>query len=143
MSKQTEKKLDPTPIITTDWKLGRKKYSDKWKDSKTGKRGSAFYFVPTGSSQEYEQEFKNDDDSTTKVTYERVFFGKPEERESLPCLRFNGAKPVLDLLPDEVMVNCNPDFKGKPYMPITIFNQKIKAGFTIQSVTSTTIHGNA
>ena len=130
------KKLDPTPIIVADWKVGTKRYSKKQKDSKTGKAGSAYYFIPTGSSQEHEQEFKTDDGTTTSITYERVFFGKPEERDSLPCLRFNGAKPVLDLLPDTVMVNCNPDFKGKPYMPISVFNDKIKQGLVVTDATS-------
>ena len=130
------KKLDPTPIIPTDWKEGTKRYSKKWKDSKTGKAGSAYYFIPTGSSQEYEQEFKTDDGATTSVSYERVFFGKPEERENLPCLRFNGAKPVLDLLPDTVMVNCNKEFSGKPFMPIAIFNEKVKQGLVVTDATS-------
>ena len=130
------KKLDPTPINPADWKEGTKRFSPKWKDSKTGKAGSAYYFIPTGSSEEYEQEFNTTDGTTTKVTYERVFFGKPEDRDALPCLRFNGAKPVLDLLPDTVMVNCNKDFKGKPFMPISVFNDKIKQGLVVTDATS-------
>ena len=130
------KKLDSTPINTAYWKEGTKRFSKKWKDSKTGKAGSAYYFIPTGSSEEYEQEFNTTDGTTAKITYERVFFGKPEERDSLPCLRFNGAKPVLDLLPDTVMVNCNKDFKGKPFMPVAIFNAKIKQGFVVTDTTS-------
>ena len=130
-------KLDSTPINPADWREGTKRYSKKWVDTKTGKAGSAYYFIPTGSSQEYEQEFKTDDGSTTSVSYERVYFSNTEERDSLPCLRFNGAKPVLDLLPDTVMVNCNKDFKGKPFMPIAIFNQKIKQGLVVTDATST------
>ena len=137
------KKLDSTPINTADWKEGTKRFSKKWKDSKTGKAGSAYYFIPTGSSEEYEQEFNTTDGTTAKITYERVFFGKPEERDSLPCLRFNGAKPVLDLLPDTVMVNCNKEFSGKPYMPISVFNDKIKQGYVVTDTTSTTVQANA
>ena len=137
------KKLDPTPIIVADWKVGTKRYSKKWKDSKTGKAGSAYYFIPTGSSQEYEQEFKTDDGATTSVSYERVFFGKPEDREKLPCLRFNGAKVVLDILPDTVMVNCNPEFSGRPFMPISVFNDKIKQGLVVTDATTTAVHGQA
>ena len=137
------KKLDTTPINPADWREGTKRYSPNWKDSKTGKAGSAYYFIPTGSSQEYEQEFKTDDNATTKISYERVFFGKPEERENLPCLRFNGAKPVLDLLPDTVMVNCNKEFSGKPFMPISVFNDKVKHGYIVSDVPSTTIQGQA
>lgn len=129
-------KLDTTPINPADWKEGTKRFSKKWKDSKTGKAGSAYYFIPTGSSQEYTQQFKTDDNTTTSISYERVFFGKPEERENLPCLRFNGAKPVLDLLPDTVMVNCNKEFSGKPFMPIAIFNEKVKQGLVVTDATS-------
>ena len=130
-------KHDTTPITPADWKEGTKRFSKKWKDSKTGKAGSAYYFIPTGSSQEYTQQFKTDDNTTTSISYERVFFGKPEERENLPCLRFNGAKPVLDLLPDTVMVNCNKEFSGKPFMPIAIFNEKVKQGLVVTDATST------
>ena len=137
------KKLDATPINPADWREGTKRYSKKWADTKTGKAGSAYYFIPTGSSQEYEQEFKTDDGATTSVTYERVFFGKPEEREKLPCLRFNGAKVVLDILPDTVMVNCNPEFSGRPFMPISVFNDKIKQGLVVTDATSTAVHGQA
>jgi len=137
MSEPT-KTLEPTPINPSEWKKGTKRFSDKWKDSSTGKSGSAYYFIPTGLSQEYTQAFDTDDGTSTQVTYERVYFGKPEERDELPCLRFNGAKPVLDLLPDEVMVNCNKNFKGKPFMPIAIFNAKIQQGLVVTDTTSTT-----
>ena len=136
-------KLDTTPINPADWKEGTKRFSKKWKDSKTGKAGSAYYFIPTGSSQEYTQQFKTDDNTTTSISYERVFFGKPEERENLPCLRFNGAKPVLDLLPDTVMVNCNKEFSGKPFMPIAIFNEKIQQRLVVTDATSPAVHGQA
>ena len=137
------KKLDSTPINPADWREGTKRYSKKWADTKTGKAGSAYYFIPTGSSQEYEQEFKTDDGSTTSVSYERVFFGKPEDRAKLPCLRFNGAKVVLDILPDTVMVNCNPEFSGRPFMPISVFNDKIKQGLVVTDATTTAVHGQA
>ena len=137
------KKLNTTPINPADWREGTKRFSKKWKDSKTGKAGSAYYFIAPGSSQEYDQEFKTDDGATTSITYERVFFGKPEEREKLPCLRFNGAKPVLDLLPDTVMVNCNKEYKGKPFMPISVFNDKIKQGYVVTDATTAAVHGQA
>ena len=131
-----KKKLDPTPINPSDWKRGTKRFSKTWKDTKTGKAGSAYYFIPTGSSSQHSQEFETSDGSTTSITYDRVFFGKAEERDNLPCLRFNGAKPVLDLLPEEVMVNCNKDFTGRPFMPIAVFDAKIKQGHVVTDTTS-------
>ena len=138
------KKETVAPIIITDWKKGILKFSKDWKDTNTGKRGSAFYFIPTGSSHESIADFADADGKTVSLTANLVFFGKDADRDSLPSLQFNGGKAVHNILPDTMMVNINPKYTGsKRYMPVEVFDAQISQGNVITEAMDTSVHADA
>ena len=132
------------PLIITDWLEGILRWSPKWKDTVTGKRGSAFYFIPTGSSHESVADFADEDGKTISLTANLVFFGKSEDRDKLPSLQFNGGKAVHNILPDTMMVNINPKYAGvKRYMPVDIFEKEVAQGNVITEAVDTSVPANA
>ena len=144
MKKETVAPVIVAPIIITDWKLGRLDWSPKWKDSDTGKRGSAFYWIQTGSSHASTADFTDADGKTTSLTANLVFFGKDEERANLPSLQFNGGKAVHNILPDTIMVNVNKNYTGvKRYMPVEVFEAQIAQGNVITEAVDTSVHADA
>ena len=135
-----KKEITVAPIIITEWKLGKLDWSPKWKDTVTGKRGSAFYWIQTGSSHASTADFTDENDQTISLTANLVFFGKPEERDNLPSLQFNGGKAVHNILPDTMMVNVNKNYTGiKRYMPVEIFEAQITQGNVITEAVDTSI----
>ncbi len=145
MKKGTTKPTDTTvqpinvaPIVITDWKLANLAWSKKWKDSQTGKRGSAYYWIPNGTSYESTADFTDENGNTTSVTANLVFFGDDADRSKLPSLQFNGGKAVHNILPDTIMVNINPKYTGvKRYMPVEVFEAQIAQGNVITEAVDT------
>ena len=132
--------INVAPIVITDWKEGILKWSPDWKDTNTGKKGSAFYFIPTGSSHESIADFTDEDGNTTSITANLVFFGKDEDRSKLPCLQFNGGKAIHNILPEEMMVNVNPKYTGvKRYMPVEVFEAQVAQGNVITEAIDTSV----
>ena len=135
----------PKTIIQEDWKKAVVKYSDKWADDATGKLGSCYYAIQTGQNDKSTASFETDDGASLSIGYERVFFAKPEERDNLPKIRFNGGKPVYNKMKEKmpiIYVNCNRSYKGVFYMSEARYNKYIKNGHvalpvdTMQSLTS-------
>ena len=125
--KSTAPKL-PTTIVKEDWKKGEIRFSKKWKDSFTNKPGSAYYFIPTGQRDVSSAQFKTDDGSNQSFGFTRNFFAKPEERDNLPVLQFDGGRPIFEMLKEkmpELMINCNKDYNGKFYMTVEQYNKYI------------------
>ena len=134
------KAIPIAPLVSTDWKLGILRFSKKWADTVTGKKGSAFYFIPTGSSHESVADFEDENGKTVSLTANLVFFGKDGERDKLPSLQFNGGKAVHNILPDEMMVNINPEYTGsKRYMPVDIFEKEVAQGNVITEAVDTSV----
>ena len=134
------KKANVAPLIISDWKKGILSWSAKWKDSLTGKRGSAFYYIQTGSSHASTADFADADGKTISLTANLVFFGKDADRDSLPSLQFNGGKAVHNILPDTMMVNINPEYTGtKRYMPVEVFDAQIAQGNVITEAVDTSV----
>ena len=109
----------PTTIDITEWKVGQIKWSEKWIDAKTEKRGSAFYSIQLGQTDKGVAEFTTDDNATQAIQVTRNFFAKPEEREKLPVIQFSGGKPVYEKLKKQmpiVYININPEYQGHFYM---------------------------
>ena len=106
----------------------------------TGKRGSAFYLIQTGSSHESVADFTDEDGKKISLTANLVFFGKAEDRDKLPSLQFNGGKAVHNILPDTMMVNINPKYAGaKRYMPVDIFEKEVAQGNVITEAVDTSV----
>ena len=144
MSNSTKKPIKPAvpklpaTIVQTEWKKGEIRFSKKWAASKTGKEGSAYYFIPTGQKDESSFSFKTDDGATKQFGITRNFFAKPEERDNLPVIQFDGGRPVFDKLEKEMPVlyiNCNKDYKGFFYMSPERFQRYIDEGKVVLSNT--------
>lgn len=126
----------PSTIVPSDWKKATIRFSKKWKDSLTDKPGSAYYFIQLGQKDESIADFKADDGSTIPLGFSRNFIGKQEDRDKLPLLQFNGGKKMYDMLKEkmpELMVNCNPEYKDKYFMPISRFNKYVAEGNVVLS----------
>ena len=109
----------PATIDITEWKVGQIKWSKKWMDAKTEKRGSAFYSIQLGQTDKGVADFTTDDGSKTEIQCVRVYFAKPEEREKLPVIQFSGGRPVYEKLKKQmpiVYININPEYQGHFYM---------------------------
>ena len=143
--KQPEMVVDNTPINPNDWKLGTKRFSKTWRDDSNDKQGSAFYFVDQGLTSKFEgAEFETDDGSAIKIECKRQWFATDAQKaDAPPCLQFNGGKAVYDILPEKMMVNCNKQYKGQPFLPVEIYNEKITQGFVVTDTTSASVVANA
>ena len=140
MKEETVAPIVVAPIIITEWKLGSLGWSPKWKDSVTGKRGSAFYYIQTGSSHASTADFTDENGETTSITANLVFFGKDVDRDNLPSLQFNGGKAVHNILPETMMVNINKNYTGtKRYMPVEVFDAQIAQGNVITEAVDTSV----
>ena len=138
------KAIPIAPLVSTDWMVGILGWSPKWRDTVTGKRGSAYYWIPTGSSHASTADFEDENGGTTSLTANLVFFGKDEDRAKLPSLQFNGGKPVHNILPDRMMVNINPKYTGsKRYMPVEVFEKETAQGNVITEAVDTSVHADA
>ena len=126
----------PSTIVASDWKKGTIRFSKKWKDSFTDKPGSAYYFIQLGQKDEAVTEYETDDGAKTELSVTRQWFPKPEERDNLPVIQFNGGKPIFKMLEKkmpELMINCNPEYKDKFFMPISRYNKYISEGNVVLS----------
>ena len=107
-----------------DWVLAILRWSDKWMDSETDVRGSAYYFIPTGDS--YENEHGQ----------ELVFFADDtDSAEPRPILRFNGGKATYQKLPPKAYINVDPNYNGSRLMTV---EQYEKSSQQIQGAKITT-----
>ena len=101
--------------IMNDWILAVLRWSDRWMDSATDVRGSAYYFIPTGDS------YENDHGQ------ELVFFNDDtDSAEPRPILRFNGGKATYEKLPPKAYINVNPDYEGSRLMTVEQHEKMLK-----------------
>ena len=110
-----------------DWLLATLRWSERWMDSATDIRGSAFYFI--GTSDSYENEHGQ----------ELVFFENDRDRDSAdarPILRFNGGKDTYSKLPPKAYINVNPDYKGSRLMTGEQFEKASKEVKTVTTKSS-------
>tara|TARA_R100001530_G_scaffold82682_1_gene57619 strand:- start:90 stop:437 length:348 start_codon:yes stop_codon:yes gene_type:complete len=105
-----------------DWVLAILRWSDKWMDSTTDVRGSAYYFIPTSES--YENEHGQ----------ELVFFAEDTDDDTArPCLRFNGGRSTYEKLPPKAYINVNPTYEGSRLMTVEDYE---KASIQVKTTTT-------
>ena len=108
-----------------DWLLAMLRWSDRWMDSKTDIRGSAFYFI--GTSDSYENEHGQ----------ELVFFADDRDStDARPILRFNGGKDTYSKLPPKAYINVNPEYDGSRLMTVEQYEKSSKQTQTAITDTS-------
>ena len=109
-----------------EWMLAVLRWSDKWRDSDTDVRGSAYYFIPTGES------FSNDHGQ------ELVYFNNDTDDDAdRPYVRFNGGRETYEKLPAKAYINVDPNYNGSRVMTVEQYEKSSKQIQTAKITTTT------
>ena len=123
----SKKKQPILRYILSDWRPCLLLWSDKWPDSETGVRGSAYYSTNGVNNDSYKVE-----QGKHTFNMRRVYFPKSDE-ESPPCLQLDGGRATFKVFPKRAYMNINQSYKGLPFMSEEDYDAEVQAGTMVNA----------